>query len=618
MEVVDGELKLRVDRDHHRDWTLYIDGIALPFTDVLSTTESGSGFVWHHHELQGLYSNWTDGNTYEIMIAEDPVDERPEPPVTIPMAPRYLRVIPGDGSLVANWKQPLKDGNADITHYLLQWKPAAESWNEAEEVAVPPSGSGYTEVFHMISGLSSYTLYNLRVISVNGAGDSEPSAEHFGMPQEESLEVTDAVVNGNQLTITYERTLDGSSVPSKESFWVLVNGAPRNVTGVSISGRSVVLTLEEPDKRVIRATDEVEFRYVVPPSGTPAIRDTLGNYANTCEFGEPASETRNETDPGLLEPVTAQFKMVPATHSGPGSEVVFRIEFSEPVRVDMGPNFAHLLDVEGGKVTSAWWLERDTTDWEIVLVPDDDNDIRITMPANRACDAQGAPCASGGRRLATALEHTITGDDGPRETRSVKPDDTGKDGKDKGNNEEGDPESAGKTAKSNDPPANSPASGLPTISGTAQVGETLTAGTSGISDSDGLTGVSYNYQWLADDVGIDGATASEYDVVPGDEGKSLRVRVNFADDAGYEETLASASTSPVAARPNSPATGAPAISGTAQVDQTLTADVSGIADSDGLTGVSYGYQWLADDAEIPGARNSTYTPGEDDRTKPSR
>ena len=183
----------------------------------------------------------------------------------------------------------------------------------------------------------------------------------------------------------------------------------------------------------------MEFRYVVPPSGTPAIRDTLGNYANTCEFGEPASEARNETDPGLLEPVSAQFKMIPATHSGPGTEVVFQIEFSEPVRVDMGPNFAYLLDVEGGKVTNAWWLERDTTDWEIVLVPDDDHDIKITLPADRACGDRGAPCASGGRRLATALEHTITGDDGPRETKSVRPDDTEKEGKDKGNNEEGDP-----------------------------------------------------------------------------------------------------------------------------------------------------------------------------------
>ena len=123
MEVVGDDLKLRVDPDHQRDWTLYIDGIGLPFTDIVSGSQSGTGFTWHHPELQDLYASWTDGDTYEIMIVEDPVSERPDPPVTAPMAPRYLRVIPGDGSLVANWKQPLEDGNSDITHYRLQWKP---------------------------------------------------------------------------------------------------------------------------------------------------------------------------------------------------------------------------------------------------------------------------------------------------------------------------------------------------------------------------------------------------------------------------------------------------------------------------------------------------------------
>ena len=52
---------------------------------------------------------------------------------------------------------------------------------------------------------------------------------------------------------------------------------------------------------------------------------------------------------------------------------------------------------------------------------------------------------------------------------------------------------------------------------------------------------------------------------------------------------------------NSPATGAPTISGTAQVGETLTADTSGIADADGLSNVQYEYQWLADDADISGA-----------------
>ena len=44
---------------------------------------------------------------------------------------------------------------------------------------------------------------------------------------------------------------------------------------------------------------------------------------------------------------------------------------------------------------------------------------------------------------------------------------------------------------------NSHATGKPTISGTAQVGETLTAATTGIEDDDGLDEASYSYQWLA-------------------------------------------------------------------------------------------------------------------------
>ena len=165
------------------------------------------------------------------------------------------------------------------------------------------------------------------------------------------------------------------------------------------------------------------------------------------------------------------------------------------------------------------------------------------------------------------------------------------------------------------PRPNSPATGAPTISGTAQVGETLTADVSGIADADGLTSVSYSYQWIANDASADtdisGQTGSTYSLVSADVGKTIQVRVGFTDDRGHEENLVSAATTAVQPRPNSPATGAPTISGTAQVGETLTADVSGIADADGLTSVSYSYQWIANDAsadtDISGQTGSTYT-----------
>ena len=162
---------------------------------------------------------------------------------------------------------------------------------------------------------------------------------------------------------------------------------------------------------------------------------------------------------------------------------------------------------------------------------------------------------------------------------------------------------------------NRSATGAPTISGTAQVGETLTASTSDIADADGLTNVSYGYQWIANDgtsdTDITGATDSSYTLVAADEGQIIKVKVSFTDDADNDETLTSAATGEVVARPNSPATGAPTISGTAQVGETLTASTLGIADPDGLTNVSYGYQWIANDGtsdtDITGATDSTYT-----------
>ncbi len=158
---------------------------------------------------------------------------------------------------------------------------------------------------------------------------------------------------------------------------------------------------------------------------------------------------------------------------------------------------------------------------------------------------------------------------------------------------------------------NSAATGAPTISGTAQVGQTLTASTSGISDSNGLANAIFTYQWIAndgtEDTDIQNATGSTYTVGADDKGKTIKVRVSFTDDGGNQETLTSAVTIAVAAIPNSAATGAPTISGTAQVGQALTASTSDISDSNGLANATFTYQWLADDTDITDATGSTYT-----------
>ncbi len=96
---------------------------------------------------------------------------------------------------------------------------------------------------------------------------------------------------------------------------------------------------------------------------------------------------------------------------------------------------------------------------------------------------------------------------------------------------------------------NSPATGQPTIAGTAEVEETLTAGTSAIADDNGLTNTVFSHQWVrstsGSDADITDATGSTYVVTDADVDKAIKVRVSFTDDDGYSETLTSDATTSV-------------------------------------------------------------------------
>ena len=110
--------------------------------------------------------------------------------------------------------------------------------------------------------------------------------------------------------------------------------------------------------------------------------------------------------------------------------------------------------------------------------------------------------------------------------------------------------------------AGTAATGAPTITGTAAVGQPLAVDLTGIEDADGLTNVSYSYQWvrvdadgLSNPADITDATDATYTLVDADLGKTLKVRVTFDDDGGSTETLTSAATAtvtPAAGAPDSP------------------------------------------------------------------
>ncbi len=112
----------------------------------------------------------------------------------------------------------------------------------------------------------------------------------------------------------------------------------------------------------------------------------------------------------------------------------------------------------------------------------------------------------------------------------------------------------GTTLRTTDPGAvitirNDEATGAPTIGGITEIDQTLTVSTSGISDADGLDGATFAYQWIRVDgtseTDIRNATGNGYTLQSADVGKTIKVRVDFTDDAGYEESLTSNATDTV-------------------------------------------------------------------------
>ena len=81
--------------------------------------------------------------------------------------------------------------------------------------------------------------------------------------------------------------------------------------------------------------------------------------------------------------------------------------------------------------------------------------------------------------------------------------------------------------------ANKPASIA--ISGTAKVGETLTAT---VADANGVPS-NVAYQWLADNAAISGATAKTYVLKAAEVGKAITVKATFTDNNGYAESVTS-------------------------------------------------------------------------------
>ena len=575
----------------------------------------------------------------------------------VPGGPRSVDVqLTGTGRLTVSWEAPVSDGGSDITRYTVQWKEATGSWDSSTNVFATTT----TETSYTISGLSLGTEYTVRVVASNLVGD--------GPESEEASATADAYISQQKAPnapATGGPTIDGTAEVGQaltvETSGITDDDGLDNVSYTYQWIRSDGTTDEDISNATSTTYTLVDADEGKTIKVTVSFSDDEGN-AETLTSAATAA---------VRQSLTVSLTSRPVNHNGTG---VFRFEmsFSEEPKTGFSRKTLrdHAFSVTGGSVKKAGRMNRPSNiSWRITVKVDGAGDVTIVLPVTTDCEAAGAVCTGDGRKLSLGLSLVVPGPNSPAtgaptisgtaevgqtltaDTSNIS-DDDGLNGvsfsyqwladdTEIGNatssaylltmsemgkaikvrvsftDDRGNDEVLTSAATDTVSPAiqqqkapNTPATGAPTISGTTQVGQTLTVSTSDIRDSDGLEDVSYSYQWVRNDgttdMDISNATSTAYLLVDADEGKTIKVKVSFTDDGGNDEVLTSASTATVAAKPNSPATGTPMISGTTQVGQTLTADTSNISDDDGLNGVSFSYQWLADDAVIANATSSAY------------
>ena len=142
-------------------------------------------------------------------------------------------------------------------------------------VTMPTSGTAtYTVATEDDTTEESDGSVTLTVTSGTGYAVGTPATASVAVRNDDDTTaptLSTAAVNGTSLVLTYNEALDESSVPATGAFTVTVAGSAGTVSGVSVSGSAVTLTLGT----AVKHGQTVTLGYTVP--GTNPVRDPSGN-----------------------------------------------------------------------------------------------------------------------------------------------------------------------------------------------------------------------------------------------------------------------------------------------------------------------------------------------------
>ena len=590
------------------DLTLETQGVNLPFPEGSS---GNSSVTWDDIDV-----SWTDDQTFEARLVQGEVKAKPAPdPSLNSLAVSNATLSPAfdaETVLYTATVNPTADsitlsGTPNDAQATISFQPSqdADSTQDNHQVAIPV-GQSLVSITATTPGADAQRTYRILLtrpptVAVS-FGSKSYTATEDGAPALVTIQLSADPEHDVTVPMTTSpaggASTDDYTVPENVSFTA---GGPlsRTITVTAIAdeetenGESLSLSFGAlPDGIIagatstatVNLTDDPDQAVNNPPTGAPTI-------AGSAQVGEMlTASTSDIQDADGTDNVTFAYQWVANTGTSDSDiDDTGRSTYTPGVN-DVGKTIkvkVSFTDDRGNAET----LTSIATAAVLATVPTAPQGLTVTQGNQiQELDASWqAPSSNGGSAVTgykvqwkeaadnwdttadvsqaavTGTTHTITGLTGGVEY-AVRVMAT---------NDEGD-SPASTVAKSTPAAENNAPTGLPTITGTAQVGEILTASTSNINDEDGLDNVSYSYQWVrndgTDDTDIAGETGSTYTLVEADQGQTIKVKVAFTDDADNDESLTSAATVAVLARPNRAATGAPTISGTPQVEQTLTAE----------------------------------------------
>ena len=425
-----------------------------------------------------------------------------------PPAPTGLSAQAGDGEIALTWDSPaLSDGIGGYeyrykarsdTDYPGTWTKVAGRYPGFSDSPLPeeplhPSalnpneGEGVPDSY-TIDGLTNGVEYSFQVRAVNRMGTGGAPATSDTVEQVENSPATGApTVSGTaqagetlSASTSGVTDADGLGNATFSYQWITSDGGT-DTDIAGATGSTYTLTDAEAGKNV-----KVRVSFT----------DDGGN-----------SEALTSAAVYVSPLLTAEFLGVPGSHDGE-TAITFELRFSVEPSLKFEEVRDDVLTVTSGDVTAVRRTdpESDTPNsrWEITVEPEDDDDVTVVLPPTTDCTVDSAVCTTGGTMLSNRSAITVPGPT----------------------------------------PTNTAATGQPTITGSTTVRGTLTAGTSGISDANGVENASFAYQWITSDGGTDtdivSATGSTYTVASADEGNAVKVRVSFTDDDGFSESLTSA------------------------------------------------------------------------------